>query len=204
MARLSVCLSFLIVPLVVVLAVMMSVFGSVQPINPALRGFVEGCEGRLKPCWYGIVVQESTLGDAEAVFARLGYEQIGELGRQFLNSRTYRSSLAGEGCTVVIYYSSLSQPISEITFNDCELLLGDMAAVYGTPDKLHLREWGEGEWTYDHLGLSIGFSSDFALYTSFDRIIMNPSFTNGALSFGWHGYAPHWRYCQLEPDIDLC
>jgi hypothetical protein len=29
--------------------------GSLQPPNPALRGFVEGCEDKPQPCWYGIV-----------------------------------------------------------------------------------------------------------------------------------------------------
>jgi len=29
--------------------------GGTQPPNPALRGFVEGCEGKAQPCWYGIV-----------------------------------------------------------------------------------------------------------------------------------------------------
>jgi hypothetical protein len=29
--------------------------GTTQPTNPALRGFIEGCENKPQPCWYGIV-----------------------------------------------------------------------------------------------------------------------------------------------------
>jgi hypothetical protein len=34
---------------------LMSAIGGTQSIHPALRGFIEGCEGIPQPCWYGIV-----------------------------------------------------------------------------------------------------------------------------------------------------
>lgn len=204
MTRFYLYFVILFAPILALLIIAMSALGSIQATNPALRGFVEGCEGIRQPCWYGIVVDASTLEDAETIFERLGYAQIGTLERQFLTSRTYRPTRTDKGCTIVVYYAAVSEPISEITFYDCDLLLGDLVAVYGAPDALHLRAWGEGEWSYDAVGLSIGFSNNFAPYTSFDRIIMKTGSAAVATSFDWHGYAPQWRYCQLEPELDLC
>ncbi len=54
--------------------------GSTQPIHPALRGFVEGCEGIPQPCWYGIVPGVTMMEDARSILQNLGYEQSHENG----------------------------------------------------------------------------------------------------------------------------
>ncbi len=44
-----------ITSLLVVLLLISRALGTTQPPNPALRGFIEGCEDQPQPCWYGIV-----------------------------------------------------------------------------------------------------------------------------------------------------
>jgi hypothetical protein len=46
------------------LALAARALSNTQPPNPALGGFVEGCEHQPQPCWYGIVPDVSTLEDA--------------------------------------------------------------------------------------------------------------------------------------------
>ena len=48
--------------------------GSLQPPNPVLRGFTEGCEGKAQPCWYGIVPGITDINEAQDLFNRLGVE----------------------------------------------------------------------------------------------------------------------------------
>ncbi|MFN8372098.1 MAG: hypothetical protein U0694_04390 [Anaerolineae bacterium] len=50
MLRFTLRLSLLWVLLFTLLGVAMSALGGTQPIHPALRGFVEGCEG-VQLCW---------------------------------------------------------------------------------------------------------------------------------------------------------
>jgi hypothetical protein len=47
--------------------------GGTQPPNPALRGFVEGCEGKPQPCWYGIMPGVTTAEEAKNQLLGLGY-----------------------------------------------------------------------------------------------------------------------------------
>jgi hypothetical protein len=42
--------------------------GSTEPPNPALEGFTVGCEGKLQPCWYGIVPGVTTVEEATTIF----------------------------------------------------------------------------------------------------------------------------------------
>jgi hypothetical protein len=189
---------------IVFLVSTMTTIGNFFPLPPALRGFVEGCAGRSNPCWYGIVIGESTLTEAEMILVRLGYEDIGELNRQFLNSRTYRPAQTAGSCSIVIYHAPPSGAVNGMTFHDCRLFLGDMVSVYGAPDSLQFQASGEGEWRYESRGMYIGFSDDFMPYSTFDRIIMQLSLPTSTTSFNWHGYTPHWRYCQLEPESSFC
>ena len=47
-----------------------------QPPNPALRGFVEGCENKPQPCWYGIVPGVTTAEEATNISFQLGIDEL--------------------------------------------------------------------------------------------------------------------------------
>jgi len=48
--------------------------GGTQPPNPALRGFVEGCEDKPQPCWYGIVPGVTSEQDAVELIIKANYK----------------------------------------------------------------------------------------------------------------------------------
>jgi hypothetical protein len=59
MSRLYVKPIILFTILFVVFSLAARALGTTQPPNPALHGFMEGCEGKTQPCWYGIVPGKS-------------------------------------------------------------------------------------------------------------------------------------------------
>jgi hypothetical protein len=57
------------------LSVIARALGTTQPPNPALRGFVEGCENKPQPCWYGIVPGVTRRQDVITQLAKnMGYD----------------------------------------------------------------------------------------------------------------------------------
>jgi hypothetical protein len=71
---------------------LLSVLSSLQPLHPALRGFVEGCEGISQPCWYGIVLGQTTYMEANTILNNLGFKASLPL----THTNTYQ--IAIEGC----------------------------------------------------------------------------------------------------------
>lgn len=65
MTRFLLKLSLILLAAFAVFNVAARAFGTLQPPNPALAGFTEGCEGKPQPCWYGIVPGVTT--EAEAI-----------------------------------------------------------------------------------------------------------------------------------------
>src|SRR5689334_13677459 len=65
MVRFYGVISAMSIGMFVALVLLMNTLGGTQPIHPALRGFIEGCEDIPQPCWYGIVPGVTTLEDAK-------------------------------------------------------------------------------------------------------------------------------------------
>ena len=70
MVRFYIRFSLILIVLFAVCVIMFIAVGSIQPINPALRGFVEGCEGVTTLCWHGIVSGETSLDIAQEILTR--------------------------------------------------------------------------------------------------------------------------------------
>lgn len=96
----------LIIPITVVCLTFMLVartIGTTQPPNPALRGFVEGCEDKPQPCWYGIVPGVTTVEEGQSLFNQYGIEtQLTEIHRGLtaLNELAIVDSSTLFGCEI--------------------------------------------------------------------------------------------------------
>lgn len=83
--------------------------GALQPPNPALRGFVEGWEGKPQPCWYGILPEATTRADAEKIAGKLGFIT----------------------CRIQFEYSESGDTIMTIGLRACDgIQLGDLLVQY--------------------------------------------------------------------------
>lgn len=189
--------------------------GSIQPVNPALRGFTEGCEGNLQPCWYGIVPGETR--------AALALRQIESKAYKFhgiANGNIYFLYQDDSGSTSVncsnvrLAIDRTNLKISGIYLTGClGIVLADLSLI-GFPEKI------------SPIGLKVGqyYKAEIVEHElvnqSYRRIEWSPlsrifGFDIGSTAFGsyipvdlighnWHGFVALWRYCQLEPDYRDC
>lgn len=181
-------------------------FGSTQPINPALRGFVEGCD---QLCWFGIIPNVTTLDEAQQILEENGYT-LSTLGQNPVYIQAVHQ--VSDYCYATISNSSRSDNIvSTISLFNCHVTLGDVLAILGTPSSITTCIY-QGNYQVDfHLGQmatlkdfsEIPPSAAISLYQSIELIIL----FGGERSEGyWYSLIPLWRYNQfaLQPFIYPC
>jgi hypothetical protein len=114
--------------------------GTTRPPNPALRGFVEGCEDKPQPCWYGIVPGVTTVEEALHTMEVMGYPRSLADQREF--DIIYRH--VGENNIMVDFYNypvlELDHNIAKaIYFRDLgDMRLSDVLDFFGTPTRVIL------------------------------------------------------------------
>ncbi len=180
--------------------------GSLQPANPALRGFTEGCEDKPQPCWYGIVPGVTTFTEANSVLMRYGFE----FGQNLRESR----HLVAETCNVFFVPSSSGDVIANLTFTDCKSIRwGEMMRHFGTPDMLLIcHDYIPPKPYYSYKsGLNVRIDDVFGgdyWATPFDHVsgfemFLPTSVYTDDFEFRnpWLGFMPTWKYTQLNADL---
>ena len=121
----------LVTPVLVVLVIMACVarsLGAAQPPNPALRGFVEGCEDQPQPCWYGIVPGVTDEESARSSVKKAGYSIS---ANEF--SSNYIQSCQVKPCCKHIEVLTGEAPLSRLVFYQCDIVLGDLMLTFDPP-----------------------------------------------------------------------
>lgn len=114
--------------ILLVMAVIARVLGGTQPPNPALRGFVEGCEGKPQPCWYGIVPGMTDEESARSNAKKAGYSVMAnELSSNYIQSCQVRP------CCRHIEVLTGEAPLSKLIFYQCDIVLGDLMLTFDPP-----------------------------------------------------------------------
>lgn len=200
MLRLYVAISMSIVLTSVVLIGLMHTVGNVQPMHPALRGFVDGCEGVPQPCWYGIVPTQLEANGGVLIDERFGAYNRGDT--QF-SARVVRfdfTALDDHLCDMTVYDAASAQ--DTIILSDCDnVQLGDVMSVVGEPQSLCADEdeiyliFGDG-----HIRIGIKRAQFYQ-----DRVIPHTEILNINLtdtpvlsSLKWQGFVEMWRYRDME------
>jgi hypothetical protein len=180
--------------------------GTTQPPNPSLRGFIEGCEGKPQPCWYGIVPGVTTIEEAKIILATHDYWErpnylLYDEGYEYVNISEAPS------CVTLVRYEG-DTVVRELSLGCLGIRLGDVISYWGTPKTL-----GYGEVrSIDYLGYSgyfIGLvRSNLQAYLWVHDIHLHTQPKNSPeQSFErrrWRGFAPFWRYCQLNHMAFVC
>jgi hypothetical protein len=173
--------------------------GALQPPNPALRGFIEGCEGKPQPCWDGIVPGVTT-GDA-----------VKELLKRFEYPFTidppfdpgFSSSAYNMPGVLAIGVSFINGIVSQITVaysNDTKILIGDTMAQVGIPWQVG------GETGLRIVSYGLDWQQPYGWWSPFERasVVMIRDYLSSGYPVLWHGFIPKWRYCQIEPEFQDC
>ena len=178
------------------------VLGSLQPFNPALEGFIVGCEDRPQPCWYGIVPGVTTIDEANRVLPLYDYYLV-VTTPDFYESivANHTSHRRGPKCNVVLRYDS--SPVVNAAQLQCRgVSLGELGAVLGPPLGVESNP-GYAVRVIFKQEISV-LESGFLGWESFHDPIQiidlppRPVDNQYTPSFGWHGLIPAWRYCQIQ------
>jgi hypothetical protein len=183
-------------------------FGGLQPPNPALRGFIEGCEDKPQPCWYGIVPGETTVEEAHI---------LTELGC-ITNEASFDSRLGFYlryvcSANSPVYQIDVGQPtdfssttITSVTVWITKVEVGDLVGYFGMPKQFDVDFflyagivllYGQNIYGYvDELTKNVTLKSEVSNYSI--------GTVNNNIPSVWRGFIPMWRYCQLEPNNRIC
>jgi hypothetical protein len=198
MLRFYVRVALMFMLLFVVCGAGLIAFGSTQPISPALRGFVEGCEGVEGFCWYGIVSNETRLDTAQEILNGLGYRQTNYHRLVFRNiySDTFTNQSTLECSMVDMVYADLeNSTITLATLGNCShLYVQDVLQIWGEPQSIRFNPNG-GILTFDH-NISLAYNGDLQPHSRVTSVFIdNHSDILYNPRFQWQGFLPIWRYC---------
>jgi hypothetical protein len=191
----------------------MVTLGGMQSSHSGLDGFVEGCEGLPQPCWYGIVPHVTTLNDAEMILEHANYtfDQSGAL-RDSYDYVDFRRPIQEGQCSAItlIYGYNLQDVLVEgMVLQLCQdLYIGDILEIVDEPiNRIFISPTGVGfiEVNDSQILISFQWSGNVNPYSEVRHIDLEPAYVYGVPPLAaWSGYAPLWRYCQLQPNYLFC
>ena len=166
------------------------VYGEQLPANSAMHGFKEGCEDTTEICWYGVTINQTAVSDAQNKLQGHTYFLISTTTKSSAHNTTDSDLPCGA------YFIYEYAKVNGLVVRCRGLLLGDWINHFGIPD-------------------GVGQTHDVLFYTGKTKmrleikgaltpeapIIEFVMYVPRALSeyeYDWQGFAPRWRYCQLN------
>jgi hypothetical protein len=183
--------------------------GRTQSIHPTLRGFVENCEGTPQPCWYGIVPGVTALDDTLMILEAQDFVQRGVLP----NNYDYVPLSEGSQCNARIGYIQRGEAhivtvirlfdCPDVTFGDVSVIFGDVKGItLGSARLLFVLEVSN---TLIELDSDSFYPRNPAPYSGVNVVTIWETHVSLAdPRYAWHGFVSLWRYCQLEPRVEIC
>jgi hypothetical protein len=204
---LRLCIIFML--LFIVCGLVVRPLGSIQPIHPTLRGFVEGCEGIPQPCWYGIAPGVTELNDAVLILQARDFQPYGTLP----NNYDYIQASEESTCIARIGFIQREQShlVTVIRLLQCpEITFGDVTAIFGNVKGVTLGSARilfvlEVNNTLVELDGDSFYPRNPEPYVGVNGVtIWETPVSLADPRYAWHGFVSLWRYCQLEPQVEIC
>jgi hypothetical protein len=197
-------LSAYLVATLLILSVAAKAIGSLQPINSSLSGFIDNCEGKPTPCWYGILPGTTTAYDGKILMEQAGYKQTSDTS---FNS-IYVTQVEDAGlCNKVVFLQggvNGEMIIFTIVLSECpDIRSGDLMSIFRTP-------------SFVSMNMPMLFYGTNGVTTNFDRMVdwdtsVFAEVKSIRLQIGnqwpiipWKGFIPHWKQCQMEISVPGC
>jgi hypothetical protein len=187
--------SVYLVAILLMVSVAAKAVGSLQPINPALRGFVEGCEDKPQPCWYGIVPGKTRSEDGQKILEKEGYQQSPTAS--FISS--FLTTANPPVCKKIVFLEGGLPDGNMVAFtivlSQCSgLKSGDLMSILGTP---HM-SLAASLMLYQESGVTVLFDRKAKWLTSpfveVDSLRLQFIILNKEII--WSGFKPGWKHCK--------
>lgn len=174
--------------------------GTARPLNPALAGFIEGCDGKPQPCWYGIVPGVTTDAEIYPILAFAGEPEFSRsiFSRDFTLIFTLPPPWPYCRATFEIVRDIAVR--GEITVcRQPDIRLGDLTVLLEREQKMV--SLPPREWVYGSVGINVdGWPTPYSRVSYIDLRPLDARFQQ----FPWRGFVSQSRYCRLIPDYPLC
>jgi hypothetical protein len=170
-------------------------------LNPALRGFVEGCEGKSLPCWYGIVPGITTIDEALSVMEEMGYPS--DSAERWDGETHIIFHDVGEMNMWVDLYNYYfphrdTNVVAEIYLRDLgDLQMIDMLAFFGAPSHITLSRHSDYLLIHPSISVNLDGNYDGRLSQTFYEIHLATGFPLSA-GLEWKGRLKRDAYCEME------
>lgn len=212
MTRFLLKLSLVLVAAFAAFNVAARALGTLQPPNPALAGFTEGCEDKQQPCWYGIVPYETAFDEAKGM-AQQKYMVLlpdNETVKSWANLtyEIYSASNISPGCKVQFanFTDAIHPIVAEIGFFNCSFYLADILDIYLEIDGIEMSASENDMIIFRNRIALAKFIGPLKPYTRVNTLYITPYLSNsaGGPLLKWHGYMPYGYYCRVEPQNGNC
>jgi hypothetical protein len=174
--------------------------GNTQPPLPVLQPFLDGCEGKPQPCWYGVMPGTTTEQETYELMAFAGTPRLANL-------------LSGEGYSIIFRFPEPSFYCNAIFFvrdvivyraefslcRDRDIRVGDLAALLD--GQQIVVSMPPNELIYDGVSMNIEEWPNLYRHVTYLTLLAP---TSDYPRYPWHGYISRWRYCQLVPYFPRC
>jgi hypothetical protein len=183
--------------------------GRTRPSHPALAGFRDGCENLPAPCWHGIIPGITSKEATRAIMTSLGYSGIESAPGFVMN---YHTSSAGTPQCIFIGYSAGGDErgIASLEIGCSGLTVGDATSVLGFPAGMRFDRLLSTVYlgfVQPDTGYVTGVTirpQKLSAYAVVSFINLVPARRRNQEAARWRGFAPIWRYCQLQPEFFGC
>jgi hypothetical protein len=182
-------------------------YGAAQMRDPVLAGFIERCDGRPQPCWYGIVPGETSMQEVRSIMEQ--YSQVREI-RPVTFGIAYQFSNTDHVFFDSLYNTTVYHMVLKL---DNHISVGEVLSTIGMPDHILFRRTQSPiMYTFDFEKaqlLIIVLEPPLDMLSPHQNVSMLLDINSltspfPGTSYRWRGFAPHWKYCQMEPRLALC
>lgn len=164
--------------------------GERQPANEAMLGFKEGCQYTSDICWYGVTINQTPVKDAMNKLQGHNYLLVSTSTK--VSGRNRNDTDLPCGAYFIYEYAT----VNGIVIQCRGLRLGDWINYFGMPNAVgqyHDVVYYTGK-TKMRLQIQ-GMLTPEAPIVEFSLYVPR-AFTE--YGYDWRGFAPRWRYCQLN------
>jgi hypothetical protein len=175
-------------------------WGGTQPLNPALVAFVEGCEEKPQPCWFGVVPGATTEAEIVELLAFAGEPEM--LKSIFSRDFTLVYTLTQPWPYCRASFDLVRGVVIRGQIKPCgqpDIRVGDLAVLLANEEKI--LSLPPNEMVYGRVATNVeGWPSPYSRISYIDLLSPETPFQR----FPWHGFVLQRRYCQLVPTFPRC
>ncbi|MBZ0288455.1 MAG: hypothetical protein K8I30_12635 [Anaerolineae bacterium] len=186
-----------------ILNLLAGLLGTLRPPHPALAGF-SACSDPSLPCWNGIIPGVTTSQETRQImaFAVPGVSLFDDL----TDSYTLYFILPQPSPICVALFQMDQQVVGRVQLQVCretDVQVGDLTGTLGLPERLVMIP--PQNLVYGYVAVNAeGWRTPFQPTSQIAFMNVLQPHQIGQSLYGWHGFVPLWRYCQLEPKYPLC